>query len=99
MKYLRLLALILLFGCANYQQFATNNRNRLLLIEPGMSKGEVIKIMGTESISSVGGATIGNPFKTESFKKPSGEDVLVLLYYTQINSENGSEEYLSRRYT
>lgn len=71
-----------------YETFTVNNRNHLALLEPGMSKIEVIQIMGNNAIKS-GGAFVGNPFNTETFKAKGGQSISVFWYYTQIRSSNG----------
>lgn len=71
-----------------YENFTVNNRNNLALLESGMSKLEVSKIMGKNSVKS-SGAYIGNPYKTEAFKNTEGESISIFWYYTQIRSSNG----------
>lgn len=71
-----------------YETFTVNNRNHLALLEPGMSKIEVMQIMGDNSIKS-SGAFVGNPFKTETFQAQGGQNISVFWYYTQIRSSNG----------
>jgi hypothetical protein len=55
------------------------NNAKLFLLEIGMSKSEVLKIMGTENTR-----TTENPLKVDAFM--SGEDnIMVLYYYTNHN--------------
>lgn len=71
-----------------YEDFTVNNRNKIALLEPGMTKQEVNQIMGNNSIKG-SGAYIGNPYKTETFKTKDGQSIFIFWYYTQINSSNG----------
>ena len=95
MKQIKLITLLLI--CSNivfgqfkkYERFTVNNRNNLALLETGMTKTEVVTIMGDRSISSFGGAFVGNPYKTELFKTTQGNSISVFWYYTQILTTNG----------
>jgi len=74
---------------ASYDRFATDNREKLAFLEPGMTKAEVIKIMGSERLGGGLGAEIRNPFKTETISLAGQAPVLVFWYYSEVWSQNG----------
>jgi hypothetical protein len=94
LKKIKLLAtltiLLLSTSCSYnaYEAFTVKNRNHLALLEPGMSKIEVMQIMGDNSIKS-SGAYVGNPYKTETLQAQGGQNISVFWYYTEIRSSNG----------
>ncbi|MBI5574729.1 MAG: DUF3192 domain-containing protein [Elusimicrobia bacterium] len=66
------------------------NRERLNKISIGMTKQEVINIMGTKTIiADDSGEVINNPYKTETMR---GKDKIfeVVYYYTEIKRADGA---------
>lgn len=87
MKRAALLPLLLVtIGCATVNELdtiRTTNRSRLLNLRASMSRGDVLKVMGTETktyhrTDSVL-ETMNNPYRTEMYK--SGEHQFEILYY------------------
>ncbi len=74
---------LLLVGCASLDAIRTQNRQRLLSLSPGMSKQEVLSIMGTKTIKARAddGSIINNPYRTEMYRS-QGHTFELLLYYT-----------------
>ncbi|MEK6900816.1 MAG: DUF3192 domain-containing protein [Nanoarchaeota archaeon] len=74
---------LLLVGCASLDAIRTQNRQRLLSLSPGMSKQEVLSIMGTKTIKARAddGSIINNPYRTEMYQS-QGHTFELLLYYT-----------------
>ncbi len=81
--------LIMLAGCQiTTERFMSNNRSKLINLKMGMSKNQVLNLMGNDSGSltgtvglSVGSVFITNPYKSE-LHHSSGETYEVLFYYT-----------------
>lgn len=90
MRFLNMAAACFLAsGCASLDQIRAENRNRLNRLSPGISKQEILKSMGTETILSDDGTSITNPYRTELHR--SGDHVVeVLLYYTDKKSADGA---------
>ncbi len=79
----------LVIGCASMNQIRAQNREKLLLLSPGMSKGEVLSAMGRKTITSEFGDVINNPYRTEMYR--TGEHTLELLfYYTDMKKADGA---------
>lgn len=70
--------LLILSGCGAYDNIRVDNRNKLNTISAGLSKTEVIKIMGNESR-----ADITNPYRTEMYKR-NNDTFEILFYYTDL---------------
>ena len=84
MKILLSLAIATLLGCAN--QFAVMrdaNRAALVKVDVGMSKPEVLAIMGQGFAEDRFEGRYDNPFKRETLKGIDGKNYDVLYYYTQ----------------
>lgn len=61
-----------------YPALRDSNRTKMGTLEPGMSREQVVSIMGTDGFGE-----IGNPYKRETFS--IGEDTYeVLNYYTDF---------------
>ncbi len=74
-----LLAILLatLVGCASPQQRMSKNNNALLNLEMGMSKQQVIGVMG-------------KPDLNEAYKSLRGKSIVIFFYYTQKKWSDGS---------
>ena len=68
----------LMAGCATWQMKMEKNNDNLLTLEMGMSKQEVIGVMGRPSFN-------------EAYKSLYGKSVIILFYYTQRKWADGSE--------
>ena len=77
------LTLSLLSGCVMMSQIRTENRQKLLSLESGMSKQDVLSVMGTKTIVPFVGPPITNPYRTEMHSS-NGRAVELLFYYTDI---------------
>ncbi|MFH0812337.1 MAG: DUF3192 domain-containing protein [Pseudomonadota bacterium] len=86
MKKLSALFLVfLLIGCASsIEQMRTKNRENLLRLSLGMSKFDVLQIMGTETFKG-----INNPYRVETPKGEDGELYEVLFYNTETKNKDG----------
>ena len=82
-KALALLLCLGLFGCASMDAIRTTNRENLNKLSIGMTKSEVLSLMGTETIKTMV-QTITNPYKTEILQGKNGKTLEVLYYYTEI---------------
>lgn len=85
MKKLSALFLVfLLIGCASsIEQMRTKNRENLLRLSLGMSKFDVLQIMGTETFKG-----INNPYRVETPKGEDGELYEVLFYNTETKNKD-----------
>ena len=88
MKIMQWMLLALVFfslsGCMAYYdpwEVRVINRVSLTQLDLGMSKEEVLEIMGTETYEGDDG-DINNPFRTEVFQMEEDSVVEVLYYYT-----------------
>lgn len=88
-KILALLLCLALVGCATLSKIRATNRERLNKISIGMTKQEVLDIMGTKTITARSSEVINNPYKTETLRS---EDKVfeVLYYYTEIKRSDGA---------
>jgi outer membrane protein assembly factor BamE (lipoprotein component of BamABCDE complex) len=85
-----LLAIItatLLSGCIiTTESISTANRSNLNKLTIGLSKADVLALMGTTTIKTINGVNINHPYKTETKKirNDKGEIVTaeVVFYYT-----------------
>lgn len=84
-KLVYLLGLVMLVsGCATLDSIRTENRQNLLKLSIGMSKQEVMNIMGGKSTHDYGAnTTINNPYRSEILQ---GKDKTfeVWYYYTDM---------------
>jgi hypothetical protein len=78
------------YGCSvtSYAEARAQNRQKLVYLESGMTKSQVLSVMGTEPIEiGINHDVINNPYRTEMYK--SGEhSIEVLLYYTDLKSNS-----------
>jgi len=61
-RVLLICCFVLISGCAGYPQLRDANREKLSTLDPGMSRGQVVSVMGTDGFMA-----IKNPYKRESF--------------------------------
>ena len=70
--------LVIVLGCGTtVEQMRTKNRENLLRLSIGMTKFDVLQIMGTETID-----TVNNPYRVETPKGQDGELYEVFFYHT-----------------
>ena len=82
------ISLTLLAGCSGLSQVRADNREKLNGLSAGMSKQEVLNIMGTETTQAQS-SVITNPYRTEMHR--SSEHVFeILFYYTDIQKKDGA---------
>ncbi len=88
-----------LVGCASLDKIRTKNRQNLNRLSVDMSKSEVYKLMGNETIRAPveQGAVnpyrrqrINNPYRSETLKGKDGKSYEVLFYYTDIKKQDGA---------
>lgn len=92
MKYILLLHLsflIILTSCRpSIELVKSTNRNNLNKISLGMTKSEVIKIMGTITITMNNGIIVTNPYRSETMNE-NDKNFEILFYYTDTKKEDG----------
>ncbi len=91
-----LVAAGLLGGCVTttFEDAQRMNREKLLRLSPGMSKEQVLEIMGTRSTVLTGplgekAGEINNPYRTELYRS-AGQVFELLLYYTDTKSADNA---------
>ena len=82
--------LLLGIGCQNFwYDLALDTRRRIFKLSPGMSKQEVILIMGTDTPS----LDVSKPHRSSMFNK-NGDTIEIFFYYTEyIIGKSGDEEF------
>lgn len=80
---------ILISGCASLSQIRADNRQKLLNLSAGLSKQEVLAVMGTKTIRADDGTVVTNPYRTEMYRA-KGSVFELLLYYTDIQKSDGA---------
>lgn len=103
-KFLICFGLILVAGCSSgppmselTEQARTQNREKLVRLSVGMSKAEVLQIMGTKTmVLETHTVTFGpevkrinNPYRVEAIKGEDGETYELLFYYTDRKKADG----------
>lgn len=73
-RVLLICCFLLISGCAGYPQLRDANRTKLSTLDLGMSRDQVVSVMGTDGFMA-----IKNPYKRESFA--IGQDQYEVLYY------------------
>lgn len=88
-KLLLVLFCLGLVGCATLEGFRMKNRQNLLQLSIGMTKQEVMNIMGNEAVYDFSGSSANNPYRSEIMQ---GKDKTfeVLYYYTDIKASDGA---------
>ena len=71
------------------EQIRAQNRQNLLQLSPGITKSDVLKIMGTETISAKYGNVITNPYRTEMYRA-GGHTFELIFYYTDKKKSDGA---------
>ena len=91
----------MLSGCASMEGVRAKNRESLVRLSRGMTKPEVLSVMGTESIKTgsgtLGSLTLGlppgqritNPWRVEMYEA-GGSNWEILLYYTDVKRRDGA---------
>ena len=80
-----ILACFALEGCApNLAELGYENQSNLARLSVGMSKPDVLKIMGQAVARSKDGP-VANPYRQETFQDKSGAQYEVLYYVTERN--------------
>ncbi len=93
MKSLTIMAfLILLTGCTSVEYIRAKNRENLIKLNIGMTKEQVLKVMGTktEFADDGSGMIVNNPYRSEIVKADDGSILEILLYYTDMKSVDGA---------
>ena len=79
-----LVLVIMISGCTESDRIRVMNRENLMKLSIGITKQEVLDIMGTETFGS-----INNPYKNEVLYGKNGKVLEVLYYYTDKKSADG----------
>jgi len=82
--------LVIGVGCvttSDWYQIATDEQKKILKLASGMTKQEVISIMGTETIFG-NYVSIGRPFRNSMYNK-NGDVIEIFYYFTEIDNSNG----------
>lgn len=75
---------ILFTGCDSlYFDLADESRIAMSKLSPNMTKQEVISIMGSKTVDTIGGARVPSPFRTSMYQR-SGDVIEIYFYYTQF---------------
>lgn len=90
MKFVPILLILFLTSCASLDVIRSNNRQNLIKLSPGLSKSEVLTLMGTKKVTSDDGTVITNPYRNETAKTDNGQMCEILFYYTDIKREDGA---------
>ena len=88
---------LFLFGCRSVNCLCWDNQSNMMKLSVGMSKGEVMDIMGTECVSAFHNTGKGrpplpaacNPYKTET-QSIDGKIYEVLYYVTNQMQDDGA---------
>ena len=87
---------LLLSSCVTYDAFdnmgyhslAKHNRSNLISLEPGMTKKEVLDLMGTRTGQRSG--LVNNPLRVSLFSIKE-DNVTIIYYYTDYSSSQSTE--------
>jgi len=94
MRNLSFVALFLLLSasCASLDDARVANRSKLINLSPGMSRADVLRVMGTTPMQvhdSNNMSTVNNPYRTEMYTK--GDDhIEIIYYYTDIKAADNA---------
>lgn len=97
MNKISLLLVVVLFlsGCATLSELRARNRENLTRLSVGMTKDEVLKIMGTKTTKAYQGwdggfvDVINNPYRSEILQGEN-KTLEVLYYYTDKKKADGA---------
>ncbi len=81
--FLLLVLAIVMSGCTRPDTITRINRKNLMKLSIGMSKQEVLNIMGTKTMHILYGA-VNNPYRSEMLRLENGKTLELLYYYTDI---------------
>lgn len=81
----------LLVACSSYGELRDENRQNIVRVEKGMTKLQVVEVMGAKSGKGSDG-TFSNPYKREIIKDRAGNEFEILYYYTERIGEKNWEE-------
>ncbi len=70
--------LLVLSGCSTYGTLLEENQSNILKISPGLTKKEVVEIMGTRE-ATIKSTHVSNPYKRDFFSLDNDE--YEILYY------------------
>lgn len=85
-----LLCCLLLAGCASLDSARATNREHLNALSVGMSRADVLRVMGTKTITTrERPKTVTNPYRTESYES-HGQRIEVVYYYTDLKRADGA---------
>jgi len=80
---------ISLVGCTYATNFRVKNRENLSKLSPGMSKADLLQVMGTKTKYVLDlRERINNPYRTETTRGKDGEMYEVLFYYTDLKKRD-----------
>ena len=91
-KILFIIALsISISSCMTLDAVKTKNRENLNRISLGMTKTQVLDIMGTETITTNGNPSkVSNPWRTEILKGKDDTLYEIIFYYTDTKEADGA---------
>jgi len=74
------------------QHIAGTNRSRLRNLKVGMTRAQVVEVMGDEQWDDVKGGfdVMSNPYETASYSSGHGDPIEVLYYYTTFHRWSGT---------
>jgi hypothetical protein len=87
-----LAVLTLLAACASLDDARTANRTKLINLAPGMTRAEVLRVMGTAPMRVHGSDTtdsINNPYRTE-MRSAGSVQIEIIYYYTDIKQADNA---------
>jgi len=70
-----------------FVMFPVSNRTNLSKLSFDMSKQDVARIMGTQTVRDPSGY-VSNPYKVETAKAPEGGNLEILFYYTETKKHD-----------
>lgn len=83
-----LICSIFISSCAGYFDILAKNRNNLLSLSPGMSKQEVLSVMGTKTELDTRGVRFNNPYRVDSVQLDNGDYIEIIFYHTEEKNGN-----------
>ena len=69
---------LFLAGASTYEELLVENQNNIQKISPGLTKEQVVEIMGTKE-AQIKSTHVSNPYKRDFFTQ--GKDDYEILYY------------------
>ena len=82
-------------GCASGTSFRAENRMKLVQLSPGMTKTEVLNVMGVgQQKVCCPVRTVTNPHRTEAYSA-GGSRFEVLYYHTDKKTDSSNDPYSS----